>query len=267
VKTYKRGAGKMLPCFIERPAFWSMAMKTAKFLAEAFAFAIGFTVLQAPAYSATFVDDGSFTITASLPGTQVSTAVPWATWFGGGATGYQAGVGSGSDTVTVIGGIVNENGSLNPVTGTAVDGYPSYRYWLAASNGNSVTYSFSTPEQYFGLLWGSIDPTNTVTFFNGANAISSYTGAQIVTANIGAAYYPAAGSYVNFFADGPSDYFTSVVLSETTIYFEVQNEAAGINAINATPLPSTWLMLLSGFVGLGFLAYRGTKKRTALAVA
>ena len=28
----------------------------------------------------------------------------------------------------------------------------------------------------------------------------------------------------------------------------------------ATPLPSTWLMLLSGFVGLGFLAFRGTKK-------
>jgi hypothetical protein len=31
----------------------------------------------------------------------------------------------------------------------------------------------------------------------------------------------------------------------------------------ATPLPSTWIMLLSGFVGLGFFAYRGTKKNTA----
>jgi len=37
--------------------------------------------------------------------------------------------------------------------------------------------------------------------------------------------------------------------------------------INATPLPSTWLMLLSGFVGLGFFAYRGSKKRTAIATA
>jgi hypothetical protein len=35
-----------------------------------------------------------------------------------------------------------------------------------------------------------------------------------------------------------------------------------------TPLPSTWLMLLSGFVGLGFFAYRGTKKSAAaIAVA
>ena len=34
-----------------------------------------------------------------------------------------------------------------------------------------------------------------------------------------------------------------------------------------TPLPSTWLMLLSGFVGLGFFAYRGTTKRTAVLAA
>jgi hypothetical protein len=37
--------------------------------------------------------------------------------------------------------------------------------------------------------------------------------------------------------------------------------------LTTTPLPSTWLMLLSGFVGLGFFAYRGTKRRTALAAA
>jgi len=30
-----------------------------------------------------------------------------------------------------------------------------------------------------------------------------------------------------------------------------------------TPLPSTWLMLLSGFVGLGYFAYRGTKNKAA----
>jgi hypothetical protein len=35
----------------------------------------------------------------------------------------------------------------------------------------------------------------------------------------------------------------------------------------ATPLPSTWLMLLTGFVGLGFFAYRGTKKGSAAIAA
>jgi hypothetical protein len=42
---------------------------------------------------------------------------------------------------------------------------------------------------------------------------------------------------------------------------------ADISTVGATPLPSTWLMLLSGFAGFGFLAYRGTKKRTAFASA
>jgi hypothetical protein len=37
--------------------------------------------------------------------------------------------------------------------------------------------------------------------------------------------------------------------------------------LSTTPLPSTWLMLLSGFVGLGFFAYRGTKKGSAAIAA
>jgi hypothetical protein len=35
----------------------------------------------------------------------------------------------------------------------------------------------------------------------------------------------------------------------------------------ATPLPSTWTMLIAGFVGLGFFAYRGTKKNPTALVA
>ena len=41
----------------------------------------------------------------------------------------------------------------------------------------------------------------------------------------------------------------------------------GYPLVDTTPLPSTWLMLISGFLGLGYFAYRGTKKRTALAAA
>lgn len=42
-------------------------------------------------------------------------------------------------------------------------------------------------------------------------------------------------------------------------------DAYGVTS--ATPLPSTWLMLLSSFVGLGFLVYRGSKKNAAALVA
>ena len=33
--------------------------------------------------------------------------------------------------------------------------------------------------------------------------------------------------------------------------------------VTATPLPSTWTMLIAGFLGLGFFAYRGSKKNGA----
>jgi len=37
--------------------------------------------------------------------------------------------------------------------------------------------------------------------------------------------------------------------------------------VAATPLPSTWTMLIAGFIALGFFAYRGTKKGSAAIAA
>jgi hypothetical protein len=37
--------------------------------------------------------------------------------------------------------------------------------------------------------------------------------------------------------------------------------------VTATPLPPTWLMMLSGLVGLGFFVYRGTKEGPAAIIA
>ena len=43
--------------------------------------------------------------------------------------------------------------------------------------------------------------------------------------------------------------------------FQVRYVGAAIGGdLTATPLPSTWTMLIAGFAGLGFAAYRGTKK-------
>jgi hypothetical protein len=41
-------------------------------------------------------------------------------------------------------------------------------------------------------------------------------------------------------------------------------ESIGYDPVTATPLPSTWTMLIAGFVGLGFFAYRGSKKNAAV---
>ena len=44
-------------------------------------------------------------------------------------------------------------------------------------------------------------------------------------------------------------------------------ESIGYDPVTATPLPSTWTMLIAGFVGLGFFAYRGSKKNAAALLA
>jgi len=44
-------------------------------------------------------------------------------------------------------------------------------------------------------------------------------------------------------------------------------ESIGYDPVTATPLPSTWTMLIAGFVGLGCFAYRGSKKNAAALLA
>jgi hypothetical protein len=44
-------------------------------------------------------------------------------------------------------------------------------------------------------------------------------------------------------------------------------ESIGYDPVTATPLPSTWTMLIAGFVCLGFFAYRGSKKSAAAVLA
>jgi hypothetical protein len=55
--------------------------------------------------------------------------------------------------------------------------------------------------------------------------------------------------------------------SFTALYSSASGELIRGVAFAPTPLPSTWLMLLSGFVGLGFMAYRGKKNPARLATA
>ena len=74
--------------------------------------------------------------------------------------------------------------------------------------------------------------------------------------------------------DIPSDALSAVISG--TFGNSSASNSAGVNlclgsgdcgAVAATPLPATWLMLLSGFVGLGFFAYVGKKKDSSLLTA
>ncbi len=61
-----------------------------------------------------------------------------------------------------------------------------------------------------------------------------------------------------------SDALTFIDANDPSLTFL---DDVSLTAATATPLPSTWTMLIAGFLALGFFAYRGTKKGSAAIAA
>jgi hypothetical protein len=111
---------------------------------------------------------------------------------------------------------------------------------------------FSTGLKYFGFLWGSPDTYNTVTYFNGASVLGSFTG-----------FAPANGDqsisrYFNAFA-GVGEQITRVTFASSQNAFETDNHAY----IAAIPEPETYAMMLAGLGLMGLVARRRKQKLNA----
>jgi hypothetical protein len=133
--------------------------------------------------------------------------------------------------------------------------------YLAVLGGGSETITYSGERHSFGLYWGSIDAYNTISFFTNSGdttAFLTYSGSQLPSLVAdGSQTSDASNRYVTF-----SDIvFSKVVLSSGRNSFEVDNISAGV------PELSTWAMMLIGFGGLGFAAYRRSRKVSAAAFA
>jgi hypothetical protein len=200
-------------------------------------------------------DFGNFTITAT--NSQLTSTYPGADTFVD-SSDLAAYSGSYTNSVaTITGGLLNPAGSTNPDSGinTSISNY------LAAENNVPITISFTSNKKYFGLLWGSVDPTNTVSFFENNTPVANFTGAQLESnSNVALQYYSAPGSFVDFVADSSAFKFNQVVLSDNSEPFESANYAT-----SGVPEPSTWAMMLLGFAGLGFAGYRQTKRKDDVA--
>lgn len=120
----------------------------------------------------------------------------------------------------------------------------------------------------FGLYIGSLDDYNSITFL-GDGAPVTYTGTEIaahlgMSTTLSNTQTFASNRYVEFLFTG-SSYFTSVVLGSSGNSFEVDN--LGIIAtghVSAVPETSTWAMMILGFFGVGFAAYRRKSRSPAL---
>ncbi|MGC8711725.1 MAG: PEP-CTERM sorting domain-containing protein [Leptodesmis sp.] len=97
----------------------------------------------------------------------------------------------------------------------------------------SVTLNFASALDYFGLYWGSVDPYNSISFFNGDTLLATFTGNDVSTTASGSWVSATDNLYANFFA-GHDEAFNKVVLSSTGIAFESDNFA-----YRAAPEPLT----------------------------
>lgn len=170
----------------------------------------------------------------------------------------------GAATVNFAPGSYLAEGSIGGVTAAPIVnsmiGADTGAY-LAAEPGAPVTIAFSTPQNDFGLLWGSVDNYNTLAFYAcnpamaGCTAEYVMTGSGVTTTPVNGYQGYGGSSYVNLAFTGGEN-FSYVVASSSSPAFEFDFVSSG------APEPSTWAMLLVGFGALGFML-RGRRRALA----
>jgi hypothetical protein len=157
----------------------------------------------------------------------------------------------------------NISGVNNTNLGTNLAGFnvgPGDR-WLGFPDG-TATFNFTTPSHSFGTFFTGLQtgfgPTLQFTFNDGS--------AQTLDIPV------AVNGGVDFFGFTDTSAFSSVTISrpcDPTAGCDfygvdvVSMNAATVNS--AVPEPSTWAMMILGFVGLGFMAYRRKAKPALMA--
>jgi hypothetical protein len=136
------------------------------------------------------------------------------------------------------------------ITINGVSGFDGSQY-VALGVGGSATLSFTTPEHFIGILWGTPDPSDALTFYDIANnVIGTVTGADIpgVPATIDP-FSADSTFYVNVTSPSP---FSRVVASSNTDSFEFDDVAYA----TMVPEPASTFLLGCEFCLLGLALRR-----------
>jgi hypothetical protein len=221
--------------------------------------AAAMVALQAPAHAAV--------ITVLAAGV-TSIAAPTET-FDSVALGAAIG-GPGPDGGTYSGNGLIVNGSTSgvnaaPFVGPNPGDRDTTNYLMIGPNHDPETITYATTRDLFGLYWGSVDAYNTVQFYLWKTLVGSFTGSDILpllangnqddfNSNRYVVFTGLSYDQVVLGSSGPCAQNISCNFPNSTAAFELDNVAS------AVPEPATWLLMLLGFAGIGFVAYRRTRK-------
>lgn len=151
----------------------------------------------------------------------------------------------------------NNAGFGSPYTGDDNTPYLTSGKTLGVNNNpnGSVTLQFNSPKNYLGLLWGSTDTYNHLTFYSGEMQVGDLTGFDVNPPGNG--NQNAGGTvYANIFSDVM---FDKVVATSTGAYaFEFDNIAAA-----AVPEPSTIIAGALLLLPFGASAFRSLRRNKA----
>jgi PEP-CTERM motif len=177
----------------------------------------------------------------------------------------------GTDSWTLVSGVAGI--AIGSTTNVSADPLGMTNPYMSVEAGGEELVTFATPQTSISIYWGSIDAAEPGTASAGnENSFGitvdgfTLTGADLVAMGddgAGSTTDPKGNELVTITGLAA---FSKATFSSTRDAFEFSLVPPVIGVSGSVPEPSTWAMMMFGFAGLGYAAFRRNSKSRVLAI-